>query len=73
MEQFKNMSHSSLINMLAEYTIIYTQMLSSNIKTDEFYKCKQTIEQLTAEVKLRSKVNSGRNSTITNHAHLNNK
>lgn len=53
MHQFKEMSNAALINLLAEHTASYTQMLTNNIKTDEFYICKQTIEMLTAEFRAR--------------------
>ena len=53
MHQFKEMSNAALINLLAEHTALYTQMLTNNIKTDEFYTCKQTIDMLTAEFRAR--------------------
>ena len=53
MHQFKEMSNAALINQLVEHTALYTQMLTNNIKTDEFYTCKQTIDMLTAEFKAR--------------------
>ena len=53
MHQFKEMSNAALINQLVEHTAFYTEMLTNNIKTDEFYTCKQTIDMLTAEFKAR--------------------
>lgn len=55
MRQFNELSHSALIDLLANQTAFYTQMLSDNIKTNEFYKCKRLLEQLTMEVELRMK------------------
>jgi hypothetical protein len=57
MHQFKKMSNAVLVNLLAERTALYTQMLTNNIKTEEFYKCKRTIEMLTAEFMARKKSN----------------
>ncbi len=53
MHQFKKLSNTVLVNLLAEHTALYTQMLTNNIKTEEFYTCKQTIEMLTAEFRAR--------------------
>ena len=53
MHQFKKMTNAVLVNLLAEHTALYTQMLTNNIKTEEFYTCKQTIEMLTAEFRAR--------------------
>ena len=53
MHQFKKMTNAVLVNLLAKHTALYTQMLTNNIKTDEFYTCKQTIDMLTAEFKAR--------------------
>ena len=53
MHQYKKLSNTVLVNLLAEHTALYTQMLTNNIKTEEFYTCKQTIEMLTAEFRAR--------------------
>jgi hypothetical protein len=53
MHQFKKLSNTVLVNLLAEHTALYTQMLTNNIKTEEFYTCKQTIEMLTDEFRAR--------------------
>ena len=55
MRQFNELSHSALIDLLAKQTALYTQMLSDNIKTNEFYKCKRLLEQLATEVEFRMK------------------
>lgn len=67
MEEIKNMSNTALINLLAGKPVLYTQMLASNIKTDEFYNCKRLIEQLTAEIELRKEANNtpGNSAMIT--------
>jgi hypothetical protein len=65
MKQYRDINHSALIDLLAKHTTLYTQMLSDNIKTNEFYKCKRTIEQLTAEIELRKRNASSENSTIS--------
>jgi hypothetical protein len=65
MKQFNELNDSALIDLLATQTSFYTQMLSDNIKTDQFYKCKRMIEQLTREIALRMKDNSRDNPAIT--------
>lgn len=56
MHQFKKLPNAVLVNLLAEHTALYTHMLTNNIKTEEFYTCKQTIEMLTAEFMARKKI-----------------
>ena len=58
MKDLKKMSHTALVNLLANETVLYTQMLAGNIKTDEFYQCKQLIERLTEEIESRKRTNS---------------
>lgn len=53
MHQFKKLPNAVLVNLLAKHTALYTQMLTNNIKTEEFYRCKQIIEMLTAEFRAR--------------------
>jgi len=55
MRQIKNLKNGELLNLLSVHTTLYTQMLTNNIKTEEFYACKQTIEALTAEILSRKK------------------
>lgn len=73
MEEIKNMSHTALINLLAGKTALYTQMLASNIKTHEFYKCKRIIEQITAEIEARKQANNtpGNSATIASVSYRN--
>jgi hypothetical protein len=62
MKQFNELTYSELIDMLAKHTVLYTQLLSDNIKTTEFYKCRRLIEKLTAEIKKRKHATSSGNS-----------
>ncbi len=57
MNQFSEMSHASLLDLLARYTTDYTQMLSDNNKSNEFYKCKRLLEQVTTELEHRMRNN----------------
>lgn len=66
MNQFTQMSHSSLLDLLAQYTTEYTQMLADNDKSNAFYKCKRLIEQLTSELELRMRSSSTDNSAGVN-------
>ena len=66
MEEIKIMSNTALINLLASKTVSYTQMLAGNIKTEEFYNCKRTIEQLTAEIELRKGANNLQGNLLMN-------
>lgn len=65
MEDLKSISNTALVNLLAQKTISYTQMLAGNIKTDEFYNCKQLIERLTTEIKRRKGTGSASADSIT--------
>ena len=65
MEEIKNMSNTALFNLLSNKTVSYTQMLAANMKTDEFYKCKRIIEQLTAEIELRKGAHNAPGKPIT--------
>ena len=57
MPQIKNLKNGELLNLLTAHTTLYTQMLTNNIKTEEFYACKQTIDVLTAEILARKERN----------------
>ena len=57
MPQIKNLENVELLNLLTAHTTLYTQMLTNNIKTEEFYACKQTIDVLTAEILARKERN----------------
>ena len=58
MEDLKKMSLTVLVNLLAAKTVLYTQLLAGNIKTEEFYQCKHLIGQITAEIELRKRTRS---------------
>ena len=68
MEEMKIMSNTALINLLASKTVSYTQMLAGNIKTEEFYNCKRTIEQLTAEIELRKRGAAMKSNLLTSNS-----
>ena len=70
MKQYSDLNNSTLIDMLAKHTALYTQLLADNIKTDEFYKCKRLVELLTAEFELRRRTNSPGHSTASTTAPL---
>jgi hypothetical protein len=57
MEDLRNMDYPALLNLLAQQTMLYTQMLSGNVRTGEFYDRKQLIERITAEIGLRQENN----------------
>jgi hypothetical protein len=58
MEDLRKMSYNALLTLLAQQTMIYTQLLTGNIKTSEFYACKELLEELTTEIEFRKKANS---------------
>ena len=64
MKKYKDFSHSALIDLLIRHTALYTQMMAENIRTDEFYRCKRTIDQLTAEIESRNKTSVPNNPMI---------
>jgi hypothetical protein len=68
MKKYKDFSHSALMDLLVRHTALYTQMLAENIKTDEFYRCKRTIDQLTAEIESRNKTGVPGNPMINTPA-----
>jgi len=55
MPQIKDLKNVELLNLLTKHTTLYTQMLTNNIKTEEFYVCKRIIEALTTEITARKK------------------
>lgn len=65
MEDLRNISDHALLNLLAQQTILYTQMLSGNVKTGEFYDRKQLIERITAEIGLRKENDRNREAFHT--------
>lgn len=73
MNQFSEMSHSRLLDLLAQHTTEYTQMLADNVKSNDFYKCKRVIEQLTTELELRHhQGQAGNTAGTTSPDHQNN-
>ena len=53
MNDYSQINHSQLLDMLASDTTQYTQMLADNNKSEDFYKCKRRVEKLTAELESR--------------------
>lgn len=74
MRDLKKMSLTALVSLLATETVVYTQMLAGNKKTDEFYQCKKLIEQLTEEIESRKITHTASSSSLRRSAiHLRNK
>ena len=55
MPQIKDLKNVELLNLLTKHTTLYTQMLTNNIKTEEFYVCKRIIEALNTKITARKK------------------
>ena len=53
MEQFHHLTHSSLVDMLAEYTLRYSRLNKEGGTKEDINTCLQTIECLTSEIQLR--------------------
>ncbi|HKB43719.1 MAG TPA: hypothetical protein VKC90_04995 [Chitinophagaceae bacterium] len=53
MEQLHHLTHSSLVDMLAEYTLRYTKLHREGGSEEDINFCLQTIESLTSEIALR--------------------
>lgn len=68
MSQFGHFSNTELLDMLAMYTTRYTQLLTENDKSEDFYRFKRQIELLTAELESRRLHGDGkRRPTSGNH------
>jgi hypothetical protein len=53
MEQFHQLTHSSLVDMLAEYTLRYSRLRKEGGLEEDVNSCLQTIEGLTLEIESR--------------------
>jgi|GEM_PF-4939112 hypothetical protein len=53
MSSLHHINQADLLDMLAFYTTQYTQMLAVNNKSDDFYRFKRKIDQLTHELESR--------------------
>ena len=53
MEQFHHLTHSSLVDMLAEYTLRYSRLHKEGGSKEDINTCLQTIECLTSEIQSR--------------------
>jgi hypothetical protein len=64
MDNLQALQLPALVDMLAEYTVSYTKMLSDGATEDEFKKCKLMIDAIQLEIETRK--NFGDNTTLTN-------
>jgi hypothetical protein len=64
MEQFHHLTHTSLVDMLAEYTLRYSKMRKEGGLEEDINSCLQTIECLTSEIESRKEVSLRENTTI---------
>ena len=64
MEQLHHLTHSSLVDMLAEYTLRYSRLRKEGGFEEEKDSCLQTIECLTLEIQSRKEKTIRDNSTI---------
>ena len=67
--QFQSMSMTNLIDLLAAYTIKYTQLLAEKNFGEEYDSVKETIKQLQAIIEMRkesetSHITANRNTTM---------
>ncbi len=54
MENLHNLDDAALMDMLASYTVIYTQMIADrNMDSEEFYNCKLMVKLLQKEIEDR--------------------
>ena len=63
MENLNTIETPALIDLLAEYTAKYTQLLTAGSR-EEYEKCKLTIEAIMKEIEIR-KQSYDENSTVT--------
>ena len=64
MEQFHLLTHSALVDMLAEYTLRYSKLHREGGPETEINFCLQTIETLTSEIELRKEKKVRDNSSL---------
>jgi hypothetical protein len=64
MEQFHHLTHTSLVDMLAEYTLRYSKMRKEGGLEEDINSCLQTIECLTSEIESRQGASLRENTTI---------
>jgi hypothetical protein len=64
MEQLHHLTHSSLVDMLAEYTLRYSKLHKEGGLKEDINSCLQTIEGLTSEIESRKEAALRENTTI---------
>ena len=64
MEQFHHLNHSSLVDMLAEYTLRYSRLRKEGGLEEDKNSCLQTIESLTSEIEARKEAGPRENTTF---------
>ena len=65
MSRFENVEMSALFDMLAEYTRQLTELFMKKDRGKQYDNCKQTIQELQAEIQRRKKPAEGK-KTSTN-------
>ena len=55
MSEYRNLEFSTLVDLLAQYTIKYLKMHSEGAPQEEFEVCKKAIERLQEEIDLQLK------------------
>ncbi len=64
MENLQSLETSALIDLLAQHTARYTDMMSQGCSKEEYEKCKLTIEALQKEIEDRRR-SFGENATLS--------
>lgn len=64
MEQFHHLTHSSLVDMLAEHTLRYSKLHRDGGSKEELNNCLQTLEYLTSEIQSRKRAALLENATV---------
>jgi hypothetical protein len=65
MEQLHHLTHSSLVDMLSEYTLRYSKLHREGGSEEDINFCLQTMEGLTSEITSRKE------KTIRNNTNIN--
>ena len=63
-EQFQHLTHSSLVDMLAEHTLRYSKLHRDGGSKEEQNNCLQILEHLTSEIQSRKRKELLENATI---------
>jgi hypothetical protein len=68
MENFNELDHTTLLDMLAEYTTRYSKMAITGTHSEEFKRQQATLQKLITEIKSREKGDLCRNDVPGNVA-----